>query len=172
MSRLAVRIVPYIPRLRRYARALTGDAEQAEDLVQETLARALGRLHLWRRDSNLRAWLFSIMHNLFINDCRRQSNRPDGQRLDERAPPSLAASSAETQAVFHDVEQALQQLSEEQRAVVLLVSLEGLSYDETARVLGIRKGTVMSRLHRARERLRHSLLASPAGNIESIRSMK
>jgi len=168
-------LVLHLPRLRRYARALVKDPDQAEDLVQETVARALGRLHFWRRETNMRAWLFTIMHNQFVNEVRRARNRPDRLPLDDRPhSEASAACAAESCAGVQDIETALMQLPHEQRAVLLLVSLEGLSYQEVARVLDIRKGTVMSRLHRARQRMRGLLNHSsepgqPVGHIRSIR---
>jgi RNA polymerase sigma-70 factor (ECF subfamily) len=164
-------VLQHIPRLRRYARALLGDSDRAEDLVQETLARALGRLHFWRRGSDMRAWLFTIMHNQFANDCRRARIRPDTVPLDDICAEAAATDSAELCAGLQDIEQALMQLPEAQRAALLLVSLEGLSYAESARVLGIRPGTLMSRLHRAREKLRAGLNHA-SGRVRRIRSVK
>ncbi len=171
MQRRDEQVLQHIPRLRRYARALLGDSDRAEDLVQETLARALGRLHFWRRGSDMRAWLFTIMHNQFANDCRRAQKRPDAVALDEITTEPVASDTAELQAGLYDIEQALMQLPEAQRAALLLVSLEGLSYTESARVLGIRAGTLMSRLHRAREKMRNALNHEP-GKIRRIRSVK
>ncbi|VAW78125.1 RNA polymerase ECF-type sigma factor [hydrothermal vent metagenome] len=171
MSRSDQQILQHIPRLRRYARALLGDVERAEDLVQETLLRALGKLHFWRRGSDMRAWLFTIMHNQFANECRRARIRPDV------AVPGLAGTeptgtdNAELRVSLRDIERALMLLPEEQRAVILLVSLEGLSYVEAARVLDIREGTLMSRLHRARGRLRGWLNETP-GTVKPLRSVK
>ena len=171
MSRHADRVVAHIPRLRRYALALLRDSDRAEDLVQETLARALGRMHFWRAGSDMRAWLFSIMHNQFANNCRGAARRPVMVGLDEPGiePPSVSA--ADTGAGLDDIEAALLQLPPAQRAALLLVGLEGLSYAETARVLGVRPGTVMSRLHRARERMRELLDHRPA-DVKPLRRVK
>lgn len=171
MRRRDEQVLQYIPRLRRYARALLGDADRAEDLVQETLTRALGKLHFWRRGSDMRAWLFTIMHNQFANDCRRAQKRPDVVPLDDVCAEMASVDCAELHAGLRDIEQALMQLPEAQRAALLLVSLEGLSYAESARVLGIRPGTLMSRLHRAREKLRNGLNRVP-GKVRRIRSVK
>ncbi len=158
MRRHADQLVECIPRLRRYACALLHDRQQAEDLLQDTLARALERLSLWRRGTDMRAWLFTIMHNLHVNECRRGARRPDTVSLHQSAlAEPCAGSRADQQAALHDIETGLMSLPEEQRSVLLLVSLEGLSYRQTAKVLGIKTGTVMSRLHRGRERLRVSL---------------
>lgn len=149
-----------IPRLRRYARALLGERGAADDLVQDTLERALSRFHLWRRGSDLRAWLFTIMHNLYVNQLRSRLR----ESLDPLDPETLAVPVRASQADLlevRDLENALTRMPEEQRAVLLLVGLEQLSYEEAARVLGIPIGTVMSRLSRGRERLR-ALLAGDA----------
>lgn len=162
-------VVQYIPRLRRYARALTGDRTAADDLVQDTLERAWSKLHLWRHGSDLRAWLFTIMHNVFINQVRSRSN----ERLvaiDETPDLPEESRSAPGEFDMHDLEAALKRLPEEQRAVLLLVGLEQLSYEETARALGIPIGTVMSRLSRARARLRSLMSGAPEG--ASLRVIK
>jgi len=141
-----------IPRLRRYARALTGDDGEADDLIQDTLERGLARLDQWRDGENPRKWLFSILHNLHVDGLRRKSRRPPHVGLDnvgvEQSAPAADGASG------RDLDRALQLLSGEQRRVVLLVGLEGLSYAETAEVLEIPVGTVMSRLARGRDRLR------------------
>lgn len=141
-----------IPRLRRYARALTGDEGEAEDLIQDTLERALARIEQWREGDTPRKWLFSILHNMHVDGLRRKSRRPphvglESLGLDQSAPAADGASG-------RDIDRALQLLSGEQREVVLLIGLEGLSYAETAGVLNIPVGTVMSRLARGRGRLR------------------
>jgi RNA polymerase sigma-70 factor (ECF subfamily) len=144
----------HIPRLRRYARALTGDRTQADDLVQDCLARAWEKLHLWRRGSDLRAWLFTIMHNLFANEVRRRKSRPELLALDDQALEVPQRSTAESGLALRDLEAALATLPAEQREVLLLVALEELRYEEVAKLLDIPIGTVMSRLARGRERLR------------------
>jgi len=141
-----------IPRLRRYARALTGDDGEADDLIQDTLERALPRRAQWREGDSPRKWLFSILHNLHVDGLRRKSRRPphvglDSVGADQSAPAADGASG-------RDLDRALQLLASEQREVVLLVGLEGLSYAEAAEVLAIPIGTVMSRLARGRGRLR------------------
>ena len=141
-----------IPRLRRYARALVGSNAEADDLIQDTLERALARLDQWRDGESPRKWLFSILHNLHIDGLRRKSRRPPHVGLDSLGPEQSAP--AADGASGRDLDRALQQLSGEQREVVLLVGLEGLTYAETAEVLDIPVGTVMSRLARGRGRLR------------------
>lgn len=144
----------HIPRLRRYARALTGDRALADDLVQDCLARAWEKLSLWQRGSDLRAWLFTILHNLYVNDLRRRRNRPELIALDDDAPDPMARGDDDGGLVLRDLEAALQRLPDEQRAVLLLVGLEEMTYEQAARTLGVPLGTVMSRLARGRERLR------------------
>lgn len=147
----SVRLVACIPRLRRYARALTGNAAAADDLVQDTMERAWSKLASWRRGSDMRAWLFGIMHNLYVDQLRRAP--PAAASLDDADEPCIAASQGDRLAL-RDLESALRLLPGEQREVVLLVALEDMRYEEVAAALGIPLGTVMSRLARGRERLR------------------
>jgi len=142
-------IVPYIPNLRRYARALVGDRDGADDLVQDTLERAVRKFHLWR-PGDLRAWLFSIMHNVFVNQLKARRVAPDVELDESFAAPMPSVSALDLQ----DMQRALSTLAPEQREVVLLVALEDMSYADVSRALGIPMGTVMSRLSRGRERLR------------------
>lgn len=142
-------IVPYIPNLRRYARALVGDRDGADDLVQDTLERAVRKFHLWR-PGDLRAWLFSIMHNVFVNQLKARRVAPDVELDDSFAAPMPSVGALDLQ----DMQRALSTLAPEQREVVLLVALEDMSYADVSRALGIPMGTVMSRLSRGRERLR------------------
>ena len=143
-------IVQYIPNLRRYARALVGDRDGADDLVQDTLERAVRKFHLWR-PGDLRAWLFSIMHNVFVNQLKARKIAPSVE-IDENmlAAPIPTATSVD----ILDLQRALLSLAPEQREVVLLVALEDMTYSDVSRALGIPIGTVMSRLSRGREKLR------------------
>ena len=165
MSSSSRLIVAEIPRLRRYARVLTRDREAADDLVQDCLERAWSRFHLWRRRDNLRAWLFTIMHNLHANHVRRAKSRPVTTSIDlsdvsQRLPSIRPAQ--EDGLETRGLAAALDQLPDEQRAVLVLVALEQFSYEEAARVLDIPIGTVMSRLSRARDRLRRQLAGPTA----------
>ncbi|MBA5685471.1 RNA polymerase sigma factor [Rugamonas apoptosis] len=153
------RLVACIPRLRRYARALLGERADADDLVQDTVARGWDRLATWRRGGDMRAWLFSIMHNLHV-DRLRQPGLPTVPLDDDSPMPADPAQPSDRLAV-RDLDAALQQLPPEQRAVLLLVAVEELSYEQTAATLGIPLGTVMSRLSRGRERLRLLMLGQP-----------
>ena len=159
-------LIEHLPRLRRYARALTGDLNRADDLVQDTLERALAKLDLWQPGSDLRAWLFTLMHNLFVNQIRirRPQETAMEEALDE--PVSGGQMAALTARDIHD---ALAKLPEEQREVLLLVGLEQFSYAEAAQVLGVPTGTVMSRLSRARERMRHMLAGEPAIKLKVVK---
>lgn len=144
-----------IPALRRYARALVRNREEVDDLVHDCLVRALDQLHTRRDDGDLRAWLFTIMHNLFVSRVRRNKSRGPTVSLEEVGEDRLGMRpSQDTHMQGRDLLRALDYLSEEQRSVLLLVSVEDLSYADVAQVLGIPIGTVMSRLSRARERLR------------------
>ena len=155
----AERLVELIPRLRRYARALVGDRASADDLVQDTLERAWAKLHLYRRGTDLRAWLFTLMHNVHVNKVR--ATRVTDTLEDEL--PELAQRASQGDALLlRDLDRAIARLPSEQRAVLLLVTLEEMSYEEVARALGIPIGTVMSRLSRAREKLRMMMLGQGA----------
>jgi RNA polymerase sigma-70 factor (ECF subfamily) len=145
-------LLAWVPRLRRYARALAGNRDDADDLVQDTLERAWARSGLWRGVADMRAWLFGIMHNLHVDGVRRPRLRtlPMG---DDTPEIPVAPTQGDRLAVL-DLQAALDRLPVEQREVVLLVALEDMAYADVARTLGIPIGTVMSRLSRGRERLR------------------
>ncbi len=148
-------IVTHIPRLRRYARVLANDRYLADDLVQDTLERAWKKYHLWRPGSDLRAWLFAIMHNVFVNQMR-------GRRLDlellTNETPAVAVRPTQSDGLeLDDLRRAMMRLSVEHREILVLIALEQMKYDEVGKTLDIPVGTVMSRLSRARERLRQHL---------------
>lgn len=147
-------LVGHIPDLRRYARSLTGDAWAADDLVQDTLERACERWQLWSAGSDLRAWLFTLMHNLFVDAARRAVRQQANQQvdLDEVAHELQSPAGVPDQAM--DLQRCLLRLPPEQREVLLLVTLQDLGYEDAARITGVPIGTVMSRLSRARARLR------------------
>ena len=163
----AKRLVELIPRLRRYARALVGDRASADDLVQDTLERAWAKLHLYRRGTDLRAWLFTVMHNVHVNRVR--ATRVSDPLEDEM--PELAQRGTQPDALLvRDLDRAIARLPADQRAVLLLVTLEELSYEEVARTLGIPIGTVMSRLSRAREKLRAMMLGQgPSTKLKLVK---
>lgn len=147
-----------IPRLRRYARALTGDAHRADDLVQDTLERAWSKFSLWRRGSDLRAWLFTIMHNVFVNQVTSSAARQEWQMLDDEAMNVPVEPAQERALEMRDLASSLAQLPTEYREVLLLVGLEELRYEEAAKILDVPLGTIMSRLSRGRERLRQLMI--------------
>ena len=154
-------VIAWLPQLRRYARALTGDRAWADDLVQDTAERALARWSAFRPNSNLRAWLLTILRHLYIDQLR-------GRReiaVDEESAPwrNLEAPQGEVDGlVLRDLQRALYGLPVEQREVLLLVCVEELTYKEASSALGVPIGTVMSRLSRAREHMRVLLTEGPA----------
>ena len=161
-------IEPHIPALRRYAFALLRDRDRADDLVQDTLERALSRWLLRRADGDVRAWLFTILRNLHVSRWRSDRRRGASVDLDEAAMPGVPARQ-EAALEVHDVLAAIDQLPEEQKSLLLLVGVEDFSYGDAARILGMPIGTVMSRLSRARQRLR-SLVET--GKVTLLRRVK
>lgn len=155
-------IAEQIPKLRRYARALLGDPIRADDLVQEALVRGLSRSHLWQTGTDIRAWMFTILHNVYVNSQRQRRIRQDDQELPEDHPEMATPPNQERSLEVRDLARALHQLPAPQREVVLLVGLEGMNYKQVAAVLDIPIGTVMSRLHRGREALRRLMAYGPA----------
>ncbi|HWK45817.1 MAG TPA: RNA polymerase sigma factor [Stellaceae bacterium] len=146
----------HIPRLRRYARALSHDPIAADDLVQDCLVRALAKSHLWQAGTDLRAWLFTILHNQYVNQVRRAVREGISVMIDDDVEPAPALGPTQTASLeLRDLERSLGMLPDDQRSVVLLVGLEGMRYEEVASVLDIPIGTVRSRLSRGRETLRH-----------------
>jgi RNA polymerase sigma-70 factor, ECF subfamily len=149
-------IVACIPSLRRYARGLAHNAEHADDLVQDTLERAWGRVSMWQQRGAIRAWMFGIMHNLHIDRLRSQRSSFEDTVGDD-LPDTETQGAPADRLELRDLERALQRLPPEHREVLLLVGVEDLTYREIATVVGVPIGTVMSRLSRARERLRAEL---------------
>src|SRR5438045_160610 len=142
-----------IPRLRRYARALTRDVTRADDLVQSCLTRAVAKQHLWQAGTDLRAWLFTILHNQHVNDIRRAVREENNVSIDDIARVATVQANAMDVLTLRDLEAALAKLPGEQRQVILL-GLEGLPYEEVASILRVPVGTVRSRLSRGRDQLR------------------
>ena len=167
-------LVAAIPRLRRYARVLTGNADRADDLVQDALLRAWDKRRLWQVGSDLRAWLFTIMHNIFVN--QQALARRDGQSVSIDAEgdggvvwqiPVRPTQQARVELI--EIMREIERLPAEQREVLLLAAVEELRYEEIATVLGIPIGTVMSRLSRARAKLRR-MAVGPASGLKVARS--
>lgn len=154
LRRKSALLVEQIPSLRRYARALTGHADQADELVQDCLERAWSRLHLWRRGTTMRPWLFTIMHNLYVNTVRQGLSRPAMQPLDSLDRDSAVRPLQEDAVEVWRLSQAVDRLPDDQKQIILLVAVEEFSYREAAAITGVPIGTVMSRLSRARDALR------------------
>lgn len=155
-----------IPRLRRYARSLARDFVAADDLVQDCLARALGKLHLWQEGTDLRAWLFTILHNQYVNQVRRAVREGASVGLSETEPMLTRAPHQGRGLELRDLERAISKLPEEQRSVILLVGLEGMRYEEVAEILDVPVGTIRSRLSRGREALRRLIGIVPDRQAE------
>ncbi len=152
MSDFLIELEYYIPALRRYANALLRHGDEADDLVQDCLERAILKRSLWRKGSSLRPWLFTILHNLYVNQIRSMARKPemhsDTSNLMHNMEPH------KTHTLMNDIGQCIKQLPDQQREVLLLVTLEGFSYKEVAKIMRIPVGTVMSRLSRSRETVR------------------
>lgn len=160
----------HIPSLRRYALVLLRhDEQRADDLVQDCLERAISRWHLWRRPKNLRGWLFTILHNIYVNDVARAVARPDVVEIQDYFPAMAVPPDQADRIRLREVTTAIQALPDPQRQTLLLVTMEGFSYDETAEITGVPIGTVMSRLSRARDKVR---AASWGETHETGRSIK
>jgi RNA polymerase sigma-70 factor, ECF subfamily len=156
-----------IPHLRRYARALTHDMFRADDLVQDTLFRAIAQQHRWQYDSNLHAWLFTIMHNQNVDGVRRSAREGIAVEFDDKWPFPTAATDPTGGLSLRDLDRALACISEEQRRVVLLIGLEGTSYEEAATILDVPVGTIRSRVFRGRELLRKLMDRRPESEAAS-----
>jgi RNA polymerase sigma-70 factor, ECF subfamily len=160
-------LVAALPRLRRYARVLTGDISRADDLVQDTLARAWEKRGLWRPGSDLRAWLFTIMHNVHANQfsIRRRELAESSLDADDGPAAGWEIPVRATQSDRVELAEVLVQIGRlptEQREVLILAAVEELRYEDIARIQRIPIGTVMSRLNRAREKLRRMVAEPPA----------
>ena len=168
MADLRERIEAEIPRLRRYARALTRDVVAADDLVQDCLVRGLAKIHLWKDGTDLRAWLFTILHNQYVNQVRRAVREGAAISVSETEPSLTRAAGQGRRLELRDLDRALARLPEEQRTVILLVGLEGMRYETVAEVVGVPVGTVRSRLSRGREALRRLMGIVPDQQAEAI----
>jgi RNA polymerase sigma factor (sigma-70 family) len=175
MNDMLLQVEPLIPALRRYARALLRNPTAADDLVQDCLERAVSRWHQ-RREGNARSWLFTILHNLAVNQFRQSASRGRHVTIDETNEDDFGQDAVQEQTLmYRDVLDKLAKLPDDQRAVLLLVAVEDLSYAEAAKVLDIPIGTVMSRLSRARERLQQEIEGTAdetSRNVLKLRSVK
>jgi RNA polymerase sigma-70 factor (ECF subfamily) len=165
MGDIATLIEAEIPRLRRYARALTRTADAADDLVQDCLVRALAKRHLWQKGTNLQAWLFTILHNQYVNAVRKGIRQGVPAEIQGTETWLSQPASQPGRLELRDLDCALAKLPDEQRTVILMVGLEGMRYDAVAEIMGIPVGTVRSRISRGREALRHLM-----GIVEDTRA--
>ena len=172
MSRIAPLLEPQIPALRRYAFALTRDHTAADDLVQDTLERAISRWMLRAGDAELRTWLFAILHNLFIDGKRSQRRRPLHDTLDDDSDQVGIPATQEAELIGRETLAQFGALSQDHQAILLLVAVEGLAYASVARILGVPLGTVMSRLSRAREQFRRLLDGERTAARPDLRRVK
>jgi len=165
-------LIAALPRLRRYARVLTGDSHRADDLVQDTLARAWEKRALWQAGTDLRAWLFTIMHNVHVNQFtvrRREMAQISLDDDDYGAGWDIPVRATQSDRIeLNEVLVRLARLPVDQREVLMLAAVEELRYGEIATMLGVPIGTVMSRLNRAREKLR-SMVAEPASPLKVVK---
>ena len=163
MDELLSQVEPMIPALRRYTRGLLKDRETADDIVQDCLERVVVN---WsrRRDANARPWVFAILHNLAVNRIRQESRRSGTVTIEDMPEATAAVAASQEQTLFgQDVLAAIERLPSDYRSILLLISVEDLSYAEAAMVLDVPIGTVMSRLSRAREQLKLILETKPEG---------
>lgn len=156
MNDTTKQFIEHIPRLRRYARVLLKNSADADDLVQDCLERACSRIEASSPIINLRAWLFTIMHNLFANRIRAKRQKPEMTEYDDEVFFNESAT-PDSSLLVRDITGALEMLAVEQREVLLLVAVENLRYEDIAQMLNVPIGTVMSRLSRARKHLRSIL---------------
>ena len=162
-------LITHIASLRRYARSLVGNASDADDLVQECLTRALSKGLPWDRIANMKAYLFTILHNIHLDKYRRA--RTTGTEVSVDAAGAMLSYPApqHRRMELSDLAIAMTRLSEDQKQVVLLVAVEGMSYAEAATVLGVPVGTVMSRLARGRETLRQLTSVNSTTNLRIVK---
>jgi len=167
MSRFLSELEDNIPSLRRYAFSLLKHQQEADDLVQDCLERALRKRLLFRRGASTRAWLFSILHNLYVNKARRGAAKPETVSLEQDS--AFHHDPSDTDCLMADIESCLDKLSDEHKQVLLLVALEGMSYKEVGKILGIPVGTVMSRLARARDKLHILMSGQPTPVLKRVK---
>ena len=158
-----------VPALRRYARALTRNADRADDLVQDCLERAIRKRNLFTPTGPVQAWLFRILINIWRNDLRFERRRGDHIPIDSLIAEPSVAPAQPGRIALSEMSRAIDRLPDDQREALLLVVLEGLSYHEAASALGIPDGTLMSRLGRARATLRMSTGTADEPRLRSIK---
>lgn len=158
-----------VPALRRYARALTRNADRADDLVQDTIERAIRKRHLWRPTGPLRAWLFRMLVNLHRNEARRRTRRPEAVPIEALPSEPAVHAPQPGRLALEETARAIAALPNEQREALLLVALEGFGYVEAAGILNIPAGTLMSRLGRARAALRRAAEGGPEPRLRTVK---
>ena len=168
MTDLYRAIEAQIPSLRRYALALTRNAVSADDLVQDCLVRAIAKQHLWGEGTNLRAWLFTILHNQYVNSVRRSVREGPTVEMGENEVRLGRPADQEKRLELRDLDCALAKLPTGQRTVILLIGLEAMSYQQVADIMGVPAGTVRSRLSRGREALRELMGITTANRPEAL----
>jgi len=167
--RFSDQLVAVLPRLRRFARGLTGSIVDADDLVQAACERALARQHQFQEGTRFDSWMFRIVQTLWIDQLRSREVRKEGEEIaEDRVGSDLPVRRIEARLGLEEVHRAVGRLPPDQRAVLLLVTVDGLSYKEAAQVIGVPIGTIMSRLARARLALQSQLAAGcgSAGRAE------
>lgn len=169
LSSFGAELEVHIASLRRYARALLRNRTDAEDLVQEALARAIGRADTFKAGTNMRAWLFTILHNVHVNQVRSRASRPDEVPMEAVESRLTTPARQEERVEVREMMRILDELPDEQRQVLLLVALEGLKYEEVAEMIGVPIGTVMSRLSRGREAVRAKLANGAAVALRRVK---
>lgn len=162
-AKFSDQLIAVLPRLRRFARGLTGAAAEADDLVQAACERALAREHQFQEGTRFDSWMFRIVQTVWIDQLRaREVRKEDGDAAEDRLGSDMPVRRIEARLALGEVRLAVERLPPEQRAVLMLVTVEGLSYKEAAAAAGVPVGTIMSRLARARIAL-HQQLAAGAG---------
>lgn len=169
MKQINTLIEEQIPRLRRYARALVRDRARADDLVQDTLERAWEKRQLWRPESDIRAWMFTIMHNVFVNQLKQNQSTKAFVSMEDEEHEIPVRATQDDDLEMRDLLSAIGRLPDEFKEVVLLVGLEQLRYEEVAHVLDVPIGTVMSRLSRGREKLRALMTGIPSPTLRRVK---
>ena len=167
MSELRETIRDQIPALRRYSRALVRDRDPADDLVQDALVRAINAEHQWQPGTNLRAWLFTILHNVFAGDRRKLARRPAVVPIAGEAWHLAGLANQVSRVELGELDRAIATLPEHQRITLLLISLQGMAYGEAAQIMGVPVGTIRSRLSRARHSLQQLLGTAPPATTTS-----
>lgn len=170
MSTFLVELEHCIPALRRYACSLLYKQEEADDLVQDCLERAIKKQSLWQQGTSLRAWLFTMQHNLYVNQLKKLSRQPQMSSEIEQLKHSVEPYKSEI--LIRDIDFCIRQLPDNQRQVLLLITVEGFTYKEVAEIMKIPLGTVMSRLSRARKSLQTLMNGETISSQPVLRRVK